>query len=134
VPPIKMRGNGAKPKNIKKTIARLLSYLGMYRFRFVLVLVCILFSAVAEVAGSLFLKTLIDDYIAPMVGQVNPSFLPLFNAILMMAGIYVVGIVSTFLYNFIMVEISQGILRHIRDTMFSHMQTLPIRYFYTHPH
>ncbi|MBE7031128.1 MAG: ABC transporter ATP-binding protein [Ruminococcaceae bacterium] len=129
-----MRGNGAKPKNIKKTIARLLSYLGMYRFRFVLVLVCILFSAVAEVAGSLFLKTLIDDYIAPMVGQVNPSFLPLFNAILMMAGIYVVGIVSTFLYNFIMVEISQGILRHIRDTMFSHMQTLPIRYFDTHSH
>ncbi len=99
-----------------------------------MVLVCILISAVVNVAGSMFLRVLIDDYIAPLLLEAAPVFTGLIHAILLMALIYLTGIVSTFLYNWLMVAISQGILKKVRDEMFGRMQTLPIRYFDTHTH
>ena len=126
---------GRRSKNPKKTLARLLRYIkNGYAVQFGVVLVCILFSAVAGVAGSMFLQTLIDDYIAPLLLEAAPVFSGLARVLLQMALIYAVGIASTFLYNWIMVSISQGILKKVRDEMFARMQRLPIRYFDTHTH
>ena len=126
---------GKRSKNPKKTLARLLRYFkGGYAVQFTVVLICILLSAVANVAGSMFLRVLIDDYIAPLLLQVSPVFTGLIHAISLMALVYLVGILSTFLYNRIMVSISQGILKQVRDEMFERMQKLPIRYFDTHTH
>ncbi|MBR0026395.1 MAG: ABC transporter ATP-binding protein [Clostridia bacterium] len=114
---------------------RILRYILVpYRFRFIAVCFCILLSAIANVAGSMFIKSLIDDYIAPMVSTGSTDFAPLLRAILTMACVYLVGMLSSYLYNRLMVTIAQGVLKTIRDDMFSHMQTLPIRYFDTHPY
>ncbi len=124
---------GAKDQG--KTVKRLLSYLtGKYKIQFIFVLICIVISALAGVSGSLFLENLIDDYITPLIGSSNPDFSGLLGAILKMASIYASGILATLLFNRVMVTIAQGILKTIRDEMFSHMQTLPIRYFDTHTH
>lgn len=126
-----MRG----PRDASKTIKRLLSYIFKgHKLRMAFVLICILLSAVAGVASSVFLQILIDDFITPMIGQINPDFTGLAVAVLTMAGIYLIGVISTFMYNRLMVVISQGVLKDIRDEMFSHMQNLPIRYFDTHSH
>ncbi|MDD6214599.1 MAG: ABC transporter ATP-binding protein [Firmicutes bacterium] len=126
---------GPKPKNQAKTLKRLLSYLsGKYKILLVLVIICIIIGTIAQVAGSLFLKKLIDDYIEPLIGSLNPVFTELFHAIVVMSFIYLAGIVSTWFYCRMMVIISQGILKQIRDEMFAHMQKLPIRYFDTHTH
>ncbi len=119
-------------KNAGASAKRLLGYLtGAYKLRLAAVVLCILISAAASVRGALFLKTLIDDHITPMIGATNPSYAGLLQAILVMAGIYLVGIVAAFIYNRLMVVISQGVLKQLRDEMFSHMQTLPVRYFDT---
>ncbi len=125
---------GPMQKPDKATIKRLLSYLTAYKFKFVTVLICILVSALVGVVSSMFLQTLIDDYISPLLLEANPVFDGLLKAVLTMAGIYAIGVVATFLYNYLMVFISQGILKDIRDNMFAHMQKLPIRYFDTHTH
>lgn len=122
-------------KNTGVTLKRLFSYIFKnYKGRFVLVIICILLSAVASVASSMFIKTLIDTYIEPLIGVPNPDFSGLLQAILMMAALFVVGIAATFTYTRTMVTISQGILRTIRVDMFSKLQTLPIRYFDTNSH
>ena len=105
-----------------------------YGVQFVVVLICILLSAVANVAGSMFLKSLIDDYISPLLLQASPVFTGLLHALMSMAVIYLIGIATTFVYNWLMVSISQGVLKKVRDEMFAHMQKLPIRYFDTHTH
>ena len=105
-----------------------------YGVQFVVVLICILLSAVANVAGSMFLKSLIDDYISPLLLQASPVFTGLLHALMSMAVIYLIGIATTFIYNWLMVSISQGVLKKVRDEMFAHMQKLPIRYFDTHTH
>ncbi len=126
---------GKRSKDPKKTLSRLLKYIkNGYSAQFCVVLVCILLSAVANVAGSMFLRTLIDDYIAPLLLEASPVFTGLIRAIMQMALIYLVGVASTFLYNWLMVSISQGVLKTVRDSMFAHMQTLPLRYFDTHTH
>ncbi len=128
-------GKMPKMQNPRKTIQRLLSYVfAKYKLHFFLVLVCILLSSVAGVAGSMFLKILIDNYIAPLLLQSNPVYTSLIHALTIMAGIYIVGILSSLLYTRLMAVISQGVLKTIRDQMFSHMQSLPIRYFDTHTH
>ena len=110
-------GGGKRSKNPKKTLARLLRYFkGGYAVQFAVVLICILFSAVAGVAGSMFLQTLIDDYIAPLLLEAAPVFSGLARALLQMALIYLVGIASTFLYNWMMVSISRGLYRSSRPT------------------
>ena len=123
------------PKKKSHTVRRLLSYVGRgYLIRFFLVLVCILVSTVASGAGSIFLKDLIDVYIMPLLAMDNPVFTGLLHALLTMACLYVVGALCALAYNRLMVTISQGVQKKIRDDLFGHMQTLPIRYFDTHAH
>ena len=100
----------------------------------ILVLVCIVVSALANVQASLFLQTLIDDYIIPMTQQQDPSFAPLAGALMRVGCIYVVGILAAWLNARIMVNVTQGTLRNLRVQLFTHMESLPIRYFDTHPH
>lgn len=102
--------------------------------RLVVVLVAILISAAASVGASVFLESLIDDYIKPLLLQDVPVFTGLVHALMGMAVLYLAGLLATYLYNRIMVTVSQRTLKGIRDTLFSHMQALPIRYFDTHPH
>lgn len=117
-----------------KTLKRLLSYISQYRIQFIFVLVSILLSAVASVVSTLFLKTLIDDYITPLLLEAIPDFSGLARLVLIMAGIYLIGVIATLFYNRVMVVIAQGVLKEIRDEMFEKMQKLPIRYFDTHSH
>ena len=129
------KASGQKPKDMKKTGKRLMSYItGRYRVRFLAVVVFIFLSAIASVASSLFIQTLIDGYITPMLSQSSPVFTPLLKALAAMACVYLTGLLCGFAYNRMMVKISQGVLKDIRDEMFNHMQTLPIRYFDTHTH
>lgn len=100
----------------------------------ILVLLCILGAALAQVRGTLFLQTLVDDYILPLIGQSQPDFSPLLAALIQMAVIFAVGILCSFIYNRVMVSVSQGTLRNLRVRLFSHMQRLPISYFDTHAH
>ena len=102
--------------------------------RLVVVLVAILISAAASVGASVFLESLIDDYIKPLLLQDVPVFTGLIHALMGMAVLYLAGLLAIYLYNRIMVTVSQRTLKGIRDTLFSHMQALPIRYFDTHPH
>lgn len=114
-------------------LKRLMGYIWKdYKLHMFLVLICILTSSVTGVIASLFLRTLIDSYITPMLQSSNPDFGPLFHTLVRMACIYFAGAFSTFLYSRVMATISQGVLRDIRDELFCHMQTLPIKYFDTH--
>ena len=117
-----------------QTLKRLLSYMKVYRGRLIAVTVCILFSAIASAASSMFLLTLIDDYITPLLGTANPVFTGLVRALGAIAVVYLIGTVSNLLYNRLMVTIAQGTLKTLRDEMFTKMQRLPIRYFDTHTH
>ena len=117
----------------KGVLKRLLSYLKHYKKQAVIVLIGIIVSSASGVASSLFLGTLIDRYIMPMIGQAAPDYAGLIRALLVMALIYLAGIVASLLYNRCMAVIGQGVLKTIRDDMFRHMQTLPIKYFDTHP-
>ena len=98
------------------------------------ILLLIIVSSIASVMGTIFIKSLIDDYITPYINMANPDFGPLTNAILKMIAIYAVGVIATFSYNKLLIKVTQGSLKEIRDTMFEHMEKLPIRYFDTHNH
>ena len=124
-----------KTKNAFKTLKRLLKYVtSTYKLQFVVVCISIIVSAIASVLGVQFIKYLIDDIITPLIGNGNPDYSNLLQAIIIMAVIYILGIVGTYLYNRLMINISQGVLKRIRTEMFHHMQTLPIKYFDSHPH
>ena len=131
-------GAGMAPKmvkNKKKTAKRLLGYITKnYKKHLVIVFICIILSSVAGVAGSMFLGTLIDDYISPLLLEPTPVFTGLLKAIITMGLIYLVGVISTFVYTRIMARISQGVLKEIRDEMFNKMKSFPIKYFDTHTH
>ena len=117
-------------KNDIKTAKRLLKYVTeTYKFRFVLVFICILISAVASISVSLSLKFMLDDYIIQLIGQQNPNYTELYQALGVLACIFIAGVLATFTYTRLMVYIGQGVLKRVRDDMFEHMQTLPIRYF-----
>ncbi len=122
-------------RNAGKTIKRLLKYISEgYKMRFAFAMLCIVITALVSVASAMFLQTLIDDYIAPLLLSDAPVFDELWKAIMTMGGIYLVGVIASMIYNVTMVGISHGILRTVRNQMFSHMQTLPIKYFDTHSH
>lgn len=124
-----------KTKSIWSTWKRLLSYIiGKHKVIFSSVIACIIVSAMAVVASSLYLETLIDDYIVPLMTERSPSFTGLWHSILMIGIVYLIGTLATYLYNRLMVNVSQGTLKKIRDDMFAQMQKLPIRYFDTHAH
>ena len=125
-----VRVPGQKPD--AKTIKRTLSYLVAYKWRLLLVVACIIFSALAGVYGSKFLQTLIDGYIKPLIEAKSTDMSGLLKEIIILACVYVLGALSTFTYNRIMVGVSQSVLKDIRDTMFAKMQKLPIKYFDTH--
>ena len=124
-----------KPKMDIKVLARVMGYIFKnYKFRMLLVLIFIVLSTISSVAGNLYLETLIDDYITPLVGAENPVFTGLIKAIGTMAIIYLVGVISSLIHTRIMVTISEGTLKDIRDELFIKMQKLPIRYFDTNTH
>ena len=117
-------------KDTLKTAKRLLKYVTeTYKIQFILVFVCILLSAVASISVSLSLKFLLDDFIIPLIGETNPDFSSFYQAIAVLGCIFLMGVISTFIYTRMMVYIGQGVLKRVRDDMFEHMQTLPIRYF-----
>ena len=105
MPPIRMKGDGRKAKDPKKTLARLLSYLKPYRGTMILVVVCILLSSFATALSSYSLEPLINDYIKPLTGQDSPNFAPLITFLIGMGVVYLLGIVSAFLYNYLMVRV-----------------------------
>lgn len=121
------RDTNSLKRVIKETITS-------YKIESFIVLVLIIVSSIANVYGSMFLKSLIDDYIVPLLSQTVPNYVPLLNALMKLVMIYGVGILATYGFNRIMVTISLGTLKHIRDELFEHMQTLPLRYFDTHAH
>ncbi len=124
-----------KMKINKASAKRLMAYIiGPYKLRFFAVLICILLSAGASVASSLFIQVVIDDYIAPLLLEANPVFTGLLRAICMMGAVYLIGVLATLAYSRLMVVISQGVLKTLRDEMFARMQLLPIKYFDTHTH
>ena len=138
-------GNRRQPAAINrknmdfKVLGRVLGYMmKRYKFRFILVLVCILITAVTTLVGMLFMQSLIDDYITPMLNVVNAGgtadFAPLLGALVRIALIYVVGIISSFTYNRLMIYITQGTMRDLRNDIFTHMESLPIKYFDTNAH
>ena len=131
MPPVKMKGDGRKARDPKKTLTRLLGYMRKYIPILVIVLLCICVNAFASTTGSAALGTLVDDYILPMVESGSTDFGPIFRFLIQIGCIFILGIFCSWLYNFLMVGVAQGTQKTIRDEMFTKMQRLPIRYFDT---
>ncbi len=113
-----------------KTAKRLLAYVtSSYKPELIAVVICIIMSSIASISVSLSLKFLLDDFIIPLIGKQNPDFTELYRAVVVLGVIFLLGVIATFVYTRLMVKIGQGVLRRVRDEMFEHMQTLPIRYF-----
>ena len=133
-----MRGaKGPKPKieNPGKLFKRLIGYvLKNYILQVIIVVICIFVGVLANIQGTLFTQTLIDEYIMPLLGTENPDFSGLAHAIFRVACFYAIGAIASYLYNRIMIHVSQGTMRNIRSDMFNKMESLPIKYFDTHPH
>ena len=129
MPPVRMRGDGRKAKNPGKTLLRLLSYTKKYIPILAIVLVCIFITTYAQTTGSAALGTIVDDYILPMVAQNSTDFAPLGKYLTQIALILLAGMASSLLHSLLMVNVSQGTQKTIRDEMFTKMQRLPLRYF-----
>ena len=129
------KGPKPKIKNPGKLFSRLMGYvLKRYGTLYAIVVICILLSVLCNTQGTMFMKTLIDDYITPMLQSQKADYGPLLAAIGRVAGFYALGVIATFVYNKLLIYVSQGSIRDLRDDLFSHMQDLPIRYFDTHSH
>lgn len=134
MPPIK-NTFGKKQKINKNTVKRLFDIImSKHKIWLLVVFICIIISGIASVSGQLFLQSLIDDYISPLLLEENPVFTNLLKALFGIGFVYLIGVVSTFISNRLLVNISQGVLKDIRNQMFSHMQTLPISYFDNNTH
>ena len=129
MPPVRMRGDGRKAKNPKKTFLRLLKYMLQYKFHILMVLLCILAHALVQSRSAVMLGTLVDKYILPMVANGSTDFGPIVKFLLQMALVFLTGIAAAFLQSFLMVPVTQGIQKKVRDDLFKKMQTLPLRYF-----
>ena len=129
MPPVKMRGDGRMAKSPQKTMMRLLGYLKKYTPVLLIVLVCIILSSLAQTIGSRSLGTLVDEYILPMVAAGSQDFGPMAGFLMKIAAIFGVGILSAFFMNYLLVAVTQGVQKTIRDEMFRKMQRLPLRYF-----
>ena len=124
-----------KVKNPGKTFKRLMGLITRrYKVQFILVFVCIIISVLSGVQGTLFIKNLIDDYIVPMISQPTPDFTPLLLAIMRVAIFYLIGALANYVQSRIMVYVTQGTMRDLRCDLFQHMESLPVKYFDTHPH
>ena len=131
MPPVRMRGDGRMAKDPKKTLGRLLKYLMKYKLTLFIVVACIFITAFVQSQSSTALGKLVDEFILPMVDSGSTDFGPVRNFIVKLACIFVVGMVASFLQSYLMVGVTQGIQKTVRDDMFRKMQTLPIRYFDT---
>ena len=131
MPPVRMRGDGRKAKNPKKTLLRLLSYMKPYIPTLLLVMLCIIATAIAQTTGSENLGNLVDDYILPMVASGSTDFGPLLRYLVKIGCIFGIGMLAAFFNQFLMVTVSQGTQKKIRDELFTKMQKLPVRYFDT---
>ncbi len=129
MPPVKMRGDGRKAKNPGKTLLRILGYMKPYIFHIAATLICIVVVAKVQTKSNENVGTLVDQYILPMVAAGSTDFSPLLSYLLMMAGIFALGIAASFLQQYLMVPVAQGTQKRIRDEMFRKMQKLPLRYF-----
>ena len=129
MPPVKMRGDGRMAKDPKKTLLRLLSYMRKYIPTLVLVLICIFMTSYAQTTGSAALGRLVDDHILPMLASGSTDYGPLASFLMQIAAIFAAGLFCSWLYNYLMVGVSQGTQKVIRDEMFTKMQRLPLRYF-----
>lgn len=130
-----MQNRKLKAKIDYKVLGCVMKYIiKNYKFKFIIVLICIVLATASSVAGDLYLQTLIDDYIVPLVGVTNPIYTGLIHAISFMIGIYLIGVIASFLHSRFMVYITEGVIKTIRDEMFVKMQKLPIKYFDTHTH
>ncbi len=130
MPPARMpRGVGRKARDPKKSLLRLLSYLKKYLPTLCIVLLCILVHAYAQITGSTALGDLVDDFILPMVATGSADFGPLVQFIVKIACIFVLGILASFFQSYLMVSVTQGVQKTIRDELFTKMQRLPLRYF-----
>ncbi len=123
-----------KPKDAKKTLLRILSYMGAYRLHLLLVLLFIFISAAADVAGTFFLKPVLDNYIVPFIGQKDVDLSGFIGMLCLMGGIYLFGAASAYFYNRVMLQIATKTLKKVRTDLYSAMQKLPIRFFDTHTH
>ena len=124
------RGAGAPPKNTIKTLKRVIGImLEKHKFKFMLVILCVITTALVSVFSNAFLKPLIDDYVLPLVGNPNPDFTPLAKVLLTVGLIYLIGIISSYLHNRLTINIAQGTLHDVRRQMFDKMQKLPLKYF-----
>ena len=128
-PPRPFHGDGRKAKNPKQTFLRLLKYLFKYKVTIAIVLLCILATALVQSRSSIMLGTLVDDYILPMVADRSTDFAPIAKFLLSMVVIFLIGMLASFLQSYLMVGVTQGIQKTIRDDMFRKMQSLPLRYF-----
>ena len=129
MPPVRMSGDGRLAKDPKKTLLRLLGYMKQHIPVLVIVLFCIIATSVAQTVGSKSLGTLVDDYILPMVETSSTDFQPVLFYLIQIVGIFLIGLLGSFFFNYLMVGVSQGTMKQIRDSMFTKMQTLPLRYF-----
>ena len=129
-----MRG-GEKVKDPGKLFKRVWNYMmAGYKWVFVIVVICILLSGVATIIGTLFMRTLVDDYIVPLTKMADPDYGPLAEAVFKMIGVFLIGVFSSWLYNRLMINVTQGSLRRLRVDLFHKMESLPIKYFDTHSH
>jgi len=131
MPPVRMSGDGRMAKDPKKTLGRLLKYLMQYKLTIFIVLLCIFTTAFAQSRSSTSLGKLVDNYILPMVKTGSTDFAPIWSFLVKLACIFVLGMIASFLQSFLMVGVTQGIQKKVRDDMFKKMQTLPLRYFDT---
>ncbi len=131
MPPVKMNGDGRMAKNPKVTLLRLLGYLKRYIPSLVIVLICIFLTAFAQTKSSTALGNLVDDFILPMVATGSVDFSPVIKFLVTLAAVFVVGILASFFQSYLMVGVTQGVQKRIRDDMFTKMQTLPLRNFDT---
>ena len=129
------RGPKVKVENAGQVFKRIMSYVGKkYKFQYMLVIFCIVVNVLANIQGTMFTKTLIDDYITPLMGSDNPDYSDLLHAILRVAVFYLCGIIAAFVQQLTMIYISQGTLRDMRQDLFTHMESLPISYFDKNTH
>ena len=127
--------NGGKSADPKKSLGKVLRYvMEKYKAACVIVVIGIIISALGILTMTLFMQTLIDQYIMPLMGQADPDFTPLANRLIKLGVVLAAGIISTYAYNRIMVTVSQGTMKRLRVQLFSHMESLPIKYFDTHAH
>lgn len=130
----RMQKAGMKPQNTKETIKKLIGLLKPYKWQLLLVVVCIIISSLTSIALTLFVRSAIDTYIVPLIGQKNPDLLPFIKALIAMGGVCLLGAISAYIYDRIMLNVTAGTMQKVRDDLFVHLQKLPIKFYDKHTH